>query len=165
MKLFSAQVFLEVSGAFIVHEQQEKALYYLLINTLYALEKELNDPLYLMLFFMTKIAQVAGIEPNLSECTSCGEKEAYYFSVEHGGLVCDTCRIGVKGKMKRISAQEIRELKRILAMPTKSVREAYDYSVSEQLIQLMNDYLEIMSENHFKSYRIWCDMLKKQETL
>ncbi len=160
-KLFTAQVFLEITGLFALPEQPDRALYFLLINALYALEKEQNTPEYIMLFFLLKSAEAAGVAPNFEGCTNCGQMEGQYFSVENGGLVCEKCRKNTSGRIQRLSNEAIFEMKRILSSPSKSVRESQDYSVSEQLIQLMNEYLEIKTDNRFKTYRTWLEILKK----
>lgn len=161
MKLFTAQVFLEITGAFIMPEQSDQSLYFLLINSLFALENEQNTPEYTMLFFLLKCAQVAGFAPNLSECTECGNKNARCFSIENGGLVCEDCRVNTLGRNMRIQQEELLEMKYILTSPTKAVREKRGFSVSEQQIQLMNEYLENKTENRFKSYRTWLEIYKK----
>lgn len=160
-KLFTAQVFLEIAGAFALHDQPDKPLYYLLVNTLYALEKEQNTPEYILLFFLLKSAEAAGIAPNFTNCTVCGKKETHYFSIESGGMVCDDCRAETAGRIQRISPTAVFEMRRILSVPSRVVREKSEFSVSEQLIQLMNEYIEIKTENRFKTYRTWLEMFRK----
>ncbi|MEX1308630.1 MAG: DNA repair protein RecO [Eubacteriales bacterium] len=159
-KLFTAQVFLEITSAFVLHEQSDQPLYFLLINALFALENAQNTPEYIMLFFLLKSAQAAGFAPNFSECPICGAKGTMVFSVESGGLICDQCRPGTLGRIKRIQTQELEEMIYILSSPTKAVREKREFSASKQLIQLMNEYLENKTDNRFKSYRTWLEIIK-----
>ena len=46
----------------------------------------------LVLAYQTKLLQSMGVPPVLDRCAVCGEPAGQWFSIEDGGLICDSCR-------------------------------------------------------------------------
>ncbi len=153
-KIFAAQFFLEVTSAFILPEQADKPLFYLLINALFALENNMNSIEYIMLFFLVKCAQEIGIAPNLTACTYCGAEDARVFSIEGGGLICNSCRQLTENRIYMISEDEISEIERIFLNPSKSIREHSHFSASKKFVDFMCEYLQNKTDCHFKTYPV-----------
>lgn len=66
-------------------------LFVLLRGGLRALEAGAADPALLAHAFLAKVSSLAGLEPVLSGCVSCGSGERAAFSHGAGGAVCRAC--------------------------------------------------------------------------
>lgn len=81
----------------IPYDSPHEKIYNLLIN-LFDLS-EYYDAMLLCLIFKIKMLYTFGVNPNFKECSMCGSKDVYYFSVSLGGAVCKKCsHIGLYDK-------------------------------------------------------------------
>lgn len=93
-KLTIASYFLELTSIVTMENVVNNALFDLLFTFLGAIEKSdsLEKQHLLKVAFELKLLQVVGLTPELIRCVNCGnETEDPKFSVEDGGVVCESC--------------------------------------------------------------------------
>jgi len=79
-----------------LEDEKDLALFSLLALIL----KEMNNTekeklLFYFIFFKTKLLILLGIKPELKKCSYCNEQIDYnkiYFNIEHGGVICRSCK-------------------------------------------------------------------------
>jgi len=88
---------------------ENKYIFYLIDNCLRFLESE--DPLKTFYTFLIKFLTLSGFKPELNHCLLCKKelRDAVYFSVSKGGLLCNCCR-HKSADAQKISRQATRSL-------------------------------------------------------
>lgn len=73
--------------------QLNNELFGLLVQTLFLYSEGYEEKLFLLDIFLVKCIDFMGYKPQVSRCVSCGKTNYKYavFSIEDGGIVCDTC--------------------------------------------------------------------------
>ena len=109
----------EAIGKVIVEDEPSHRLFLLLQRGLQALEQGAGG-LDLVASFLLKLMDALGQAPALRHCAACGRREVLdRFSLEGGGLVCETCdvggafrmREGLTGHLARLSTADFFEFK------------------------------------------------------
>lgn len=80
-----------------VAQERERSVrtFMLLLGALRALSLPDEDPLLVADSFLLRLAALAGFSPALSACAVCGRPGSFrHFSIQQGGVVCDSCRAG-----------------------------------------------------------------------
>lgn len=72
----------------------------LVLNSLYALSKLDLPETKVKAVFELRLACLAGYEPDLSGCHSCGNEAVDYFDISGGYLICNTCRFLLSGGIR-----------------------------------------------------------------
>lgn len=76
----------------LTHEREANPFLFQFLLHIFRYLDEGRDAEILCRIFETKMLQVAGISPQLSCCTNCGEqREPYAISITQGGLLCPVC--------------------------------------------------------------------------
>ena len=112
----------------------------LLLNSLYAISKELYPQEIIKGAFELRAAAESGYEPELSRCASCGlaEWELGYLDVMNGSVLCPECLKKRGRAAKNVGAyDDIREAE-ILCPISSSVRVALEYCVCAPLGRLFS---------------------------
>jgi DNA repair protein RecO (recombination protein O) len=89
-----AGYFVELLDRFTVEEDPHRDMYDLLVRSLGCLADG-GDPLLAARYFELRLLSLAGFQPRLFNCVSCGEairEEDQFFSAELGGLLCPNDR-------------------------------------------------------------------------
>jgi len=86
--------FLELCQYTIRENMADLDHFQLIVTLIDLLSKQQGNYQIMRLAYLIKLAGITGHAPNLgTTCTSCGhEHEHIYFSIEHGGLICQSCR-------------------------------------------------------------------------
>lgn len=94
-RLALATYFTELYESVLNEEEPQPELFDQLAAMLKALCDEKSDPELVRLFFEVKAMDILGFRPELSSCAACGGdlKDKIWFSVSHGGTVCENCRL------------------------------------------------------------------------
>ena len=115
-------------------------LYDLLDQGLTMLETETNSQLVLALF-LSEVASLGGVSPNVDECVICGSTKVVGISVADGGFVCERCLPSTQAT--RYTPEQLKQFRLL----TKAKLE--HYSIVLELvdncmhdIQLFVDFLE-----------------------
>lgn len=98
-KLFLGQYFLEVINEISVEGERHDGLLRLLLNSLYALSKELAPFGVIKSAFELRACVEMGVSPYLEGCRECGVvgDETVYFDVLNGNTVCKSCLLTENG--------------------------------------------------------------------
>ncbi len=127
----------------------------LLYQTMRALTKQSIPNILIRYIFELKAMCDNGYAPQVFECSRCGKEEGnFLFSLEAGGVLCDSCRGGSVGLMK-LSGSTLYTLQFILTTP---IERLYTFTVNDQVMRelksLMKEYLTIMVSGPFKSLEV-----------
>ncbi len=101
-KLFLGQYFLEVVNEVCVEGVTQDGITRLLLNSLYALSKDLCEYTKIKSTFEMRICAEMGLAPNVSMCRKCGDSksEAYYFDFINGDMICNKCLLSEEEESK-----------------------------------------------------------------
>lgn len=110
----------------------------LLLNSLYAINKNLYSQEQIKGAFEFRAAVISGYEPDFDACNSCGcrEVEQWYLDVMNGAILCQNC-LQKKGNRAPIKDDynEIREAE-VLCPISAAVRNALHYCIHAPLSRL-----------------------------
>ncbi len=110
----------ECLEALSVEDQPDAALLQLGLNALYALSKRLYPPEHVKPAFELRLMALAGYEPDLSSCASCGrEPEKPMFSLADGRVCCASCPHG--GETLPLCPASLAAMHYILSAPAKKL--------------------------------------------
>lgn len=85
----------------VVNDNSSSEILRLFLNCLYALSELRLPSETVKPFFELKLSSICGFSPNLSECSSCGEKsKSLIFDFFSSGLVCEKCQGAIGGMIK-----------------------------------------------------------------
>ena len=132
---------------FIRGEEQEQAVWNLLLKSLEALNQEdLSSKTLSLLpyYFLWNMISLAGYRPHLESCVSCqrkADREDVWFQVDEGGIQCIRCA-DIKTRGAKVSLKTLELMRRILeadisllSEPTLSVIETrYFRQVSKDYV-------------------------------
>lgn len=128
-------------------DRADEALYTLLYQSLSFLAYGNADPRDLTLVFAAKALALAGYEPRLTGCASCGApvtgEKRIAFSFSHGGSLCPACRTDEK-EYSALALEAFRRMFRLEGRDMDRVR--LPDSAREELNKLIFDYAEFVLE-------------------
>lgn len=147
-RLAHAAYAVELLDCFAVADEENRPLYQLLVDTLRRLDQG-GDTALVTRFFEVRLLELAGFEPQLFECRSCGAEtrpEGQYFSAEEGGVLCPNC-----GPRKRGARPLSLGALKVLRHFQRSAFEAVEGlrlgpAVQRELETLMEGYLTFVLE-------------------
>ena len=125
----------------------------LMLNTLYAISRELYPLEIIKGAFEIRSAVLSGYAPDLSGCEVCGEENAdsLYLDVMNGALLCAPCLHARSSAPKRTGVyDEIREAE-VLAPLTPSTLAAVRYAAGAPIERLFSFGLKDTEEMHLFS--------------
>jgi len=91
-KYFNGAYVLEFTSKVLHPEVRMSAVFDLLISFFDMLERREKGFGTLVLAYQTKLLRYLGVAPVLDRCAVCGQPPGAWFSIEDGGLICDSCR-------------------------------------------------------------------------
>ena len=157
-KLSLASYFSECLDAFGAEEQPEPALLQLGLNSLYALSRDLCDPLQIKTAFELRLMTLTGFQPNANACVYCGktEPEDPYLGIETGGLCCRACRKADFGLTAGLDGESLSALRYVIAAPAKKL---FSFKLEGKGLRLLSDaseeYLRQHAERSFQTLEYW----------
>ena len=90
-KFLIASEMLELAGAVAPENEPAPAVYDLLLAFLDLLEAREKGLAMVRVAYKARLLDLTGAGPELDTCVSCGERSGTLFSVERGGVLCETC--------------------------------------------------------------------------
>ena len=147
--------FCELAEKITRENNDEVQMLKLLYQTMRALTKQsIPNPLIRYIFEL-KAMCVNGFAPQVFACTSCGKEEGcHWFSLEAGGMICDSCLVSKNGLMK-LSGSTIYTLQFVITTP---IERLYTFTVNDQVLrelrEFMKVYLTLMVTGPFKSLEV-----------
>lgn len=151
--------FLEFADYYTKEGCDEREMLRLLYQTMRALIKR-TIPLPLVRYiFELKAISVEGEGPQVFQCIVCGDRESpCLFSVKKGGLVCKRCGWDAADQM-RLDTSTLYAMQYIVS---STIEKLYTFTVSpkvlEELGKVMERYMDVYVEKHFRSLEILEEM-------
>jgi DNA repair protein RecO (recombination protein O) len=156
--------FCEFTDYLTKENNDEKEILKLLYQTLRALSKKTINTALIRAIFELKIIALNGEAPQVFDCVKCnknspgsgntateGQNEYRYFSIQHGGILCEKCSILDKQAI-RINTSTLYTMQYIISMETTKL---YTFRVSDEvqaeLERCISRYLENYIDHDFKS--------------
>ncbi len=101
-KLFLGQYFLDVINEISVEGESHESLLRLLLNSLYALSKNVASDILVKSVFELRACVEMGVSPDLKVCRNCGveKHEQFYFDVLNGNVICKDCLLSGKNSVE-----------------------------------------------------------------
>ena len=150
--------FAECLEAFGVEDQPDPALLQLGLNSLYALSRDLRDPLLIKAAFELRLMGLAGFQPDTGACVFCGktEPEEPCLGLENGGICCRACRKTSFGSTAQLDGESLSALRYIAAAPAKQL---FSFDLKGEGLHLLSDaaerYLQEHAERRFNTLEYW----------
>ena len=157
-RLALGSYFSECLDAFGAEEQPEPALLQLGLNSLFALSRDLRDPLQIKAAFELRLMTLTGFQPNVNACVYCGktEPEDPCLGIETGGLCCRACRKADFGQTAGLDSQSLAALRYVIAAPA---RQLFSFRLEGKGLKLLSDaaeeYLCQHAERNFQTLEYW----------
>lgn len=136
-------------------------LFDLMFEGLTLLRREPSRSMSVLVFFEFRVMAAAGFELRVRACACCGGPTGSggaSFSLDLGGLVCETCRgdrASLVGRLVRISPAAARRLEWMAGMEGGQWQAGEpDGSVERELRLLMDRVLEHWMEREFRTHRV-----------
>lgn len=121
---------------------QQDAILFLLLKTLQILAKGNYSSELASRVFEMKFLQTTGFMPDLSEkCCICGKHSEQYFHAAAGGMVCPQHKQG-----SRVLSQGAKNA--MMFVFSQEIKNAFRFSVSEKVLQELNQVLKECIEAH-----------------
>lgn len=133
------------------------SLFYTFLDSISSAETK-EQVMLSVLRFQLKIMNITGYLPELSTCVKClkSANEEFYFSIEHGGIICPHCSENIVKKIK--VHNKIREFLNTLLREDFNTHTRYDDLATEKVcdicINLLKNYIEYYSPKRFKTTQI-----------
>ena len=151
-KYLSASYVLELTDAMIGENSPQPVIYRLLREALGMIEERRKAWDTVVIAYQIKCLDVLGSGPELSSCVRCGreigslpEGEKLLFSVEDGGLICDSCKASQElpqGLIFEVDTDIIRALSYMRSHPLSSLsRLALEDRIAGQLRKMLSAYI------------------------
>lgn len=150
--------FAECIEALLPQETPDKSVLQLALNSLYALSRNLYDPIQIKAVFELRLMCLLGYAPDLERCSVCGkdEPEAPYFGIRSGRLVCGECRNSEYSKTDRLCHDSLSAMRFIVSAPAKQI---FSFKISEDSLKRLSltceDYIIQQSERSFRTLDYW----------
>lgn len=152
MKAYAAaSTILEICGKSVMPGEQNKRLFSLLINALYAMNQNNERADEIFAFFIIKFLDAIGMRPDMEHCVSCGSASPVAFDSYKIGAVCDSC-------ITQNTGYYYSEIKEILQMRSKDILQTrlhVDKNFAKFCMKLIQNVLEC----RLKSMEIYKTML------
>lgn len=158
VKLALGSYFSECLDAFAPEEQPEPALLQLGLNSLYALSRDLCDPLQIKAAFELRLMTLTGFQPSVNACVFCGKTEPDdpCLGIETGGLCCRACRKADFGLTAGLDMQALSALRYVISAPA---RQLFSFKLEGKGLKLLSDaseeYLREHAERSFATLDYW----------
>ena len=159
-KMAYASYACEIAGYFTQDGIGAKDELNLLYVTFRAILKERTSLSLIKSVFICKLLDIEGLGLEMTRCVRCGvETNLHHISLEEGGLIADAVVSKAKNPIY-ITDDAIYALRFILSRDIAAVY-SFDISINtcSEIEELMDEYLKIHSERHFKSLDILSTLL------
>lgn len=157
-KLAYASYFAELANFASPDEDSDEELLRLLLNTLFAVDRELCSLEKIKTVFEWRLAYVAGYSPRLDSCGGCGTREGLGFiSTDTSSVLCEECA------KEDPSAAGLSEgmRKTVEYICTAESKKIFSFEAGEETVRYLGRISEIYIRNRFEHEFASLDFLKK----
>ena len=157
-KMAYAAYFAEAATGAASEDEFEEEVISLLLNSLYALDKDLCDPQKIKMVFEWRLVAVSGYAPQLENCGGCGcDNDIYGLSLADGTVFCKNCF----GERKGVAELSDNMRKLVEYISRTDGKKIFSFEASNESIKYLGNigekYLSVQLERDFKTL----DYLKK----
>ncbi len=157
-KLAYASYFAEVANSAVSEDNPDEGILRLLLNTLFALDRDLCSMSQIKTVFQWRIATLAGYEPDVETCIKCGKVQGdMLLSFSEGEVFCETCGSTVAG-CARISEGMRKIIKYICEAESKKI---FSFDAGEKVLEYLDALGERYIQQQFDKKFSTLDYLKK----
>jgi DNA repair protein RecO (recombination protein O) len=148
-----ASYVIELLDRFTFPEEENRAIYRLLTNTLPRLTESTDIPLVLR-YYELSLLKLTGFRPQLFNCVQCQAEikpQDQYFSSEQGGALCPNCGPGIARSrpVSMLALKYLRYLQRSTYAEARQVRPAEQ--VHREMEMLMQDHITYLLERRLNT--------------
>jgi DNA repair protein RecO (recombination protein O) len=90
----AGEMILEAADRVIEDREPNTRMFMLLLTSLRRLIEPGSDTGTIADSFLLRMTSLAGFRPALTACAECGKPDVVRFSIQQGGMVCESCRTG-----------------------------------------------------------------------
>jgi DNA repair protein RecO (recombination protein O) len=153
MRVSHASYAVELLSRFTVEDDPHPGIYNLLDDTL-SRHSETNDLDLVTRYYELRLLSLAGFQPRLYHCVSCGEdiqELDQYFSPELGGILCPDCR-HADSKAISVSASAVKVMRYLQTRNWDTVKHLHmRKETRDELERIMQKYILHTLERKLKS--------------
>lgn len=157
-KLAYASYFAELANYASAEENTDEELLRLLLNTLFAVDRDLCSLEKIKTVFEWRLACVAGYAPRLDACGGCGTSEGLKFiSTDGAAVLCEECAVadhtaaGLSDGMR----------KTVEYICTAESKKIFSFDAGEETVRYLSRISEIYIRNRFEHEFASLEFLKK----
>lgn len=148
-----AAYIIELVDRFIYEEGENRALFYLLTDTLARLAYE-NQTWIALRYFEIRLLDLLGFRPELFNCVNCREEilpRDQYFSASAGGVLCPDCGAGSLS-VHPVSMQALKYLRHFQRSNyADALRAAVPAEVQHEVESLLQHYITYLLERNLNT--------------
>lgn len=150
--------FAESMEAILQEDNPEPAALQLILNSLYALSREMYSPGKIKAAFELRLMCLTGYEPDLSACFVCGREKPRLpvIGIRTGHICCRECRnaeIGITGYLCDASLEAMRH---ITSAPAKQLLSfSIEEDAEKRLEEACENYFTEHAERRFPTLEYW----------
>ena len=141
-----------------VEDQPDAAMLQLILNSLYALSRNMYPPEHIKAAFELRLMCLAGYEPDLSACSVCEEPEPKepMLGIDNGRLCCRPCRSSVSGELAPLCADSLSAMRYIISANPKQL---FSFTIGKDALDRLGTatekYLLLHTEKRFSTLDYW----------
>lgn len=94
VRFAAGEMILEAADRVIEDRERNTRVFMLLLTSLRAVASSPGDSACVADGFLLRLTSLAGFRPALTACAECGKPDVTRFSIQQGGMVCESCRTG-----------------------------------------------------------------------
>ena len=157
-RYYLASYFMEVADAVSFEEVADPVLLRLILNTLYALSREMYPVEQIKAAFELKLCASIGFEPGLSACSVCGspDPEEPLFCTETGSVCCRECYRSPMGKAHPIDRATLEAMRFILSA---NIKNFLSFTLPGdsllELARICEEFFLLHVERKFSTLELW----------
>lgn len=143
--------FAECIETLLVENQPDADLLQLILNSLFALSRNMYSPQKIKAAFELRLMSLSGYEPQLEGCADCGEDfpGKMRFGIAEGCIFCPECAMG---RGMGITADEQNTMKYIISAPAKKLLSFTTDEITEQALAFIAEqYIQNHTERKFST--------------
>ncbi len=157
-KLAYASYFAEVANEAVAENSPDDEIMRLLLNTLFALDRDLCPMSKTKTVFEWRVAAAAGYEPDATACVNCGKTDGeMLLSFSEGEVFCEQCGASVGGCF-RISEGMRKIIRYICEAESKKI---FSFDAGESTLDYLGELGERYIQTQFDKKFPTLDYLKK----
>lgn len=153
-----ASYFAECTEALSDEDMPDPDMLRLILNCLFALSNSMYAPEHIKTAFELRLMSIAGYEPELRACSTCGDTEPHeaYFSTDNGIILCGNCRRSPLEANIKLAPGALSGMRHMIY---SDMRKMLSFSLSEDAAECAaktaESFLLTQTERRFSTLDYW----------